>query len=586
MTSEGPTHLQRRPVDEVAERYVADSAAADPVVATYLGIRGYDDALTDLSSDGYDNRDQLAREAYAAMQKAEPSDEREQAAKDSFLERLAVEIDQSEARAPQSRVSVITSELHSIRGSFDLMPKGTSEDWSNISARLAAVPAALSDYRETLLQNAADGFVSAKRQLAEVAAQVRAWTGQGSAGGSFFTGLAQSADVPDSLAGDLGRNADLANDAYAGFGRFLDTDMLPKAREKEGVGREQYQRDSRYFLGAEIDLDETYAWGWEELQRIETAMAKTAREIVPDATSANGAGAGAAATAAANGEAVAAAVAALDADPARRIHGAAEFQAWMQELADRTIVELADTHFDIPEPVRRIECRLAPTHDGGIYYTGPSEDFTRPGSMWWSVPEGVDDFSSWREVTTVYHEGVPGHHLQVAQTAYRREVLNRWQRTMCWVSGHGEGWALYAERLMEELGYLEEPGNRLGMLDAQGFRAARVAVDIGMHLELEIPVDNPFGFHPGKTWTPELGLEFMRQHCRMDDAVIKFEVNRYLGWPAQAPSYKVGERIWLQARDEVRQRQGADFDLRSFHRSALDLGSLGLDPLREALARL
>ena len=131
-------------------------------------------------------------------------------------------------------------------------------------------------------------------------------------------------------------------------------------------------------------------------------------------------------------------------------------------------------------------------------------------------------------------------------------MLNRWQRLMCWVSGHGEGWALYAERLMDELGYLADPADRLGMLDGQSFRAARVIVDIGMHLELEIPRDNPFGFHPGETWTPALGLEFMRQHCRMDDAFIRFEVNRYLGWPGQAPSYKVGERIWLEARDAAR----------------------------------
>jgi uncharacterized protein (DUF885 family) len=181
---------------------------------------------------------------------------------------------------------------------------------------------------------------------------------------------------------------------------------------------------------------------------------------------------------------------------------------------------------------------------------------------------------------------VPGHHLQVAQTAYRKDVLNRWQRLMCWVSGHGEGWALYAERLMDELGYLADPADRLGMLDGQSFRAARVIVDIGMHLELEIPRDNPFGFHPGLTWTPALGLEFMRQHCRMDDAFIRFEVNRYLGWPGQAPSYKVGERIWLEARDASRARQGADFDLKAFHRAALDLGSIGLDPLVAALARL
>jgi uncharacterized protein (DUF885 family) len=280
------------------------------------------------------------------------------------------------------------------------------------------------------------------------------------------------------------------------------------------------------------------------------------------------------------------AIEALDAEPDRVIQGKERFRDWMQELADTTIRELADVHFDIPEPVRRIECCLAPTSDGAIYYTGPSEDWSRPGRMWWAVPEGVDRFSTWQEVTTVYHEGVPGHHLQVAQTAYRKERLNRWQRTMCWVSGHGEGWALYAERLMDDLGYLEDPGHRLGMLDGQSLRAARVIVDIGMHLELEIPLDNPFGFAPGRTWTPELGLDFLRQHCRLDDAVIRFEHLRYLGWPGQAPSYKVGERIWLQARDEVRTRQGAGFDLREFHRAALDLGSIGLDALRKALARL
>src|SRR5262249_50773814 len=162
-----------------------------------------------------------------------------------------------------------------------------------------------------------------------------------------------------------------------------------------------------------------------------------------------------------------------------------------QELADRTVSELAGTHFDIPEPIRRIECRIAPTSDGGIYYTGPSEDFSRPGRMWWAVADGVDRFSTWQEVTTVYHQGGPRDQLQVADTVYRKDELNRWQRTMCWVSGHGEGWALYAERLMDELGYLSDPAEKLGMLDGQRLRATRVIVDIGMHLELEVPLDNP-----------------------------------------------------------------------------------------------
>jgi uncharacterized protein (DUF885 family) len=124
------------------------------------------------------------------------------------------------------------------------------------------------------------------------------------------------------------------------------------------------------------------------------------------------------------------------------------------------------------------------------------------------------------------------------------------------------------------------------MLDGQSLRAVRVIIDIGAHLGLRIPTDNPFGFHPGEEWTFDNALEFMRHHCRLSDPVMQFELNRYLGWPGQAPSYKVGERIWLQARAEAQHRHGAAFDLKQFHRAALDLGSLGLDPLRVALARL
>jgi uncharacterized protein (DUF885 family) len=554
-----------RPVDAVAERFVDEHAALDPIAATYLGLPGHEGRLTDLSPDGFAARADLTRRALADATAAEASDEREQVAKDAFLERLGLDVELDEAGVPQSQVSVLTSGLHEVRSVFDLMATEGEEAWSNIDARLAAIPATLEGYRETLVRAADAGDVAAKRQLTAVAEQVRSWTGQ-DGGDNFFLGLVAGTDV-EGLRGDLERHAAEASDAFAAFGRWLSDEFAARGRDRDAVGREKYTLGSRYFLGAAVDLEETYAWGFEELKRIEDEMARVADKIVP-------------------GGGLDEAVAALEADPSRRIEGKEAFREWMQDLATRTLEDMNGTHFDIPEPVRRIECCIAPTTDGGIYYTGPSEDFSRPGRMWWAVPAGVESFATWREVTTVFHEGVPGHHLQVAQTAYRKEVLNRWQRLMCWVSGHGEGWALYAERLMDELGYLDDPGDKLGMLDGQGFRAARVIIDIGMHLELEIPRDNPFGFHPGERWTPDLGLEFMRQHCRMEDAFIRFEVNRYLGWPGQAPSYKVGERIWLQAREDARTRLGSAFDLKAFHRAALDLGSIGLDPLQAALARI
>jgi uncharacterized protein (DUF885 family) len=556
-----------RKVDQLSDQFVTDYAALDPLAATYLGIEGHDHELTDLSPDGFAAREELERSAMAAAHAATPLDDRESVARDAFLERLGLRVELAEAGMVRSAFSVIESGVHEIRQVFDLMPTNGEDAWSNIGSRLAAVPDTLRGYRITLAEEAARGHVAAARQYAEVASQIRNWTGQEGDTGDLFAGLVAGSGVNGSLRADLEKQATAAASAFADFGMFLEDEMEPRGRSNEACGPERYALASREFLGATVDLEQTYAWGWDELKRLSDDMTATAGRIVPGAT-------------------VAEAVAALDADPARVITSKDVFRGWMQELADRTVEEMSGVHFDIPDQIRTIECCLAPTNDGGIYYTGPSEDFTRPGRMWWSVPDGISKFSPWREVTTVYHEGVPGHHLQVGQTAVRADVLNRWQRLMCWVSGHGEGWALYAERLMDDLGYLSDPADRLGMLDGQSFRAARVIVDIGMHLELEIPKDNPFGFHPGERWTPALGFDFMRDHCTIDDAMLRFEVNRYLGWPGQAPSYKVGERIWLEARDDAKAREGDAFDLKEFHRAALDLGSIGLDPLKAALSRL
>ncbi|MEV4631511.1 DUF885 domain-containing protein [Micromonospora sp. NPDC049523] len=553
-------------IDDLANRYVGEWAPLNPIGATFVGITGYDDQLGDLSPDGYAAQAELNRRTLAELDVLEPTSVSERTAKEAMQERLGLELARYDAGETASEINVIVSGLHEMRQAFDLMPTEGTEAVSNVAARLNTFAAALADYRTTLVTAADAGHVSPRAQMIEVAKQCEIWTDP--AQDNFFHGLADRLTADGALASELRKGAAAATAATAEFGQFLRTELAPRGREKQAAGRERYQLASQYFLGAKVDLDETYAWGFDELARLEAEMrGVAARILAPGAT-------------------VDEAVVALDADPARRIQGKEAFRDWMQALADKAIADLHGTHFDIPEQVRRIECRLAPTSDGGIYYTGPSEDFSRPGRMWWAVPQGIDEFSTWREVTTVYHEGAPGHHLQVGQTQVRAELLNRWQRLLSWSSGHGEGWALYSERLMDDLGYLDDPGDKLGMLDGQAFRAARVIVDIGMHLELEIPKDNPFGFHPGERWTPELGWEFMRAHCRVPEENLRFELNRYLGWPGQAPSYKVGERIWLQARDDAKARKGADFDLKQFHLDALNLGSLGLDPLKAALARL
>ena len=554
-----------REVDLIADRYVDECVARYPETATYLGIPDHDHSWSDYSPDGLADRIDHIRRTIAALHRAAPSDERENTAKEAMLERLGLEVELYDAHITASRVSVIAGQAQEIRWIFDLMPTDSEAGWRNIASRLRTVYRPLSEVRETLSAEAREGNISAVRQIHATVDQIRSWTGE-TGDDDFFAGLVARAPEQDTLRSDLNSAANEARRAFSEFADWLETSLGPLAPSLDAVGEERYALDSRYFLGAVIDLGETYQWGFEELHRIQQAQRAIAKDLVGEPN-------------------IKAAYEALDQDPARRIAGAEAFRSWMQDLADQAVANLAGKHFDIPDPVKRIECCIAPTHDGSIYYTDPAEDFSRPGQMWWAVPEGIDTFSTWKEVTTVYHEGVPGHHLQIAQNAYRSELLNRWQRKLFFCSGHGEGWALYAEQLMDELGYLE-PGDRMGMLDAQAFRAIRVIIDIGMHLQLQIPKINPWHFRPGERWTPDAGFEFMIQNSSTDEPTLRFELDRYLGWPGQAPSYKVGERIWLEAREDARRRQGAAFDLSKFHADALNLGPLGLDPLRAALARI
>jgi uncharacterized protein (DUF885 family) len=194
-------------------------------------------------------------------------------------------------------------------------------------------------------------------------------------------------------------------------------------------------------------------------------------------------------------------------------------------------------------------------------------------------------------VSTWYHEGVPGHHLQLAQWVYVADRLSRYQVSLGSIGANVEGWALYAERLMDELGYLEDPGARIGFLDAQQMRAVRVIVDIGMHLELEIPRDQgvPTAFAPGERWTPALAREFFGQNSGRPVEFLDSELVRYLGGPGQAISYKLGERAWLAGRAAAQQahaERGAELDLKSWHMAALSAGSLGLDDLVAELSVL
>ena len=566
-------------VDEISDRFVAQYTELDPVLSTYIGVAGHDRELTDHSPEGCGRRADVARTALAQVEALEPANARERLAKAVFTERVGLMVELYDAGQVVGDLNVIASPIQDTRGVFDLMvPAKSEQDWETIAARLACVPDAVAGIRAGLVHAADTGHCAALRQVEKVAEQCETWAGAGgeqpyfdqlvkpatAVAGASGTGPATAPAVGEALARELADRATAATKAIAELATFMREQLAPRAPVRDAVGPEVYALRSRDFLGADLDPHESYEWAWDEFFRIESEMKQVAERIKPGAS-------------------LAEAAQALDADERYQVTGRREYEQWMQRLSDTALAELRDVHFDIPDPLMTLECRIAPPGGSvGAYYTGPSEDFSRPGRMWWSVAGSKDRFSTWREVTTVYHEGVPGHHLQIATATYVADQLNLFQRQFSWVSGHGEGWALYAERLMHELGYLGDDGDLFGMLDGSLFRAARVIVDIGMHLELPIPAGS--GFHPGERWTPQLGLEFMLTRTVSDPDHVRDEIDRYLGWPGQAPAYKLGERLWLAAREDARARSGADgFDCKAFHTAALRMGSMGLDTLRQQL---
>jgi len=549
---------QSTPIDAIAESWVETLVQLKPEVGTYIGRTDVGGRYGDYSPAGHEAYVEAASRTLRELRSAAPVDAVDRVTQTDLSAELELDLASSEAGLQYRDLNVIASPSQELRDVFDLMPTAAVEDWSTIRTRLGALPDAVDGYIETLREGIARGITPARRQVAEVYEQVLR-TG---ADDGFFIGFAANAgpadgQLPASLAAELSTGAGAAAVAYNRLADFLAQELLPAATQEDAIGRELYALQSRRFLGATVDLDESYEWGIEELARMVSEQEAIANEILPGAS-------------------VEEAVAFLEQDPARKLHGTDALQRWMQETSDRAVEDLGRTHFDIPQEIRALECMIAPTQEGGIYYTGPTDDFSRPGRMWWSVPAGVTEFDTWRELTTVYHEGVPGHHLQIGQAVVNRKTLNLWRRQLAGTSGHAEGWALYAERLMEQLGYLDDPADRLGMLDGQRMRAARVVLDIGVHLGKPLPDGSG-------TWTAEYAFDFMGRNVNMSPEFVRFEVNRYLGWPGQAPSYKIGQRIWEQLRDDAARRAGDAFDIKDFHRRALDLGGVGLDTLRSAM---
>ncbi|MCX5141516.1 DUF885 domain-containing protein [Streptomyces sp. NBC_00338] len=548
----------------IADSHLDQVAAHDPLTAAWLGLNPGDDRQPDLSPDGFEAHAELARRTLAALGAAPAAeDPAEQACARLLRERLTAELAMHDTGENFRQLRTVGAHVDQVRAIFTLMPTTTDEDWAAVAGRLRNLPGALDGYRATLTEGMRRGLLAAPRQAAGVIGQLSDWTGGQQAGAGWFADFA--AKGTDRLRPGLDAAARSATGAVSEFRDWLRDTYLPAAAgTPDAVGRERYLHAARHNTGAELDLDEAYAWAWDEFHRTLSEMRAEAGRVLPGAP-------------------LLEAMHHLD-EYGHAVKGEEAVRDWLQQLMDEAIDALDGSHFDLSGPIRTVESRIAPAGSAsGPYYQGPSLDFSRPGRTY--LPTlGQDSFPTWQLVSIWYHEGVPGHHLQLAQWVAVADRLSRYQVTEGMVSANIEGWALYAERFMDDLGFFAEPARRLGFLDGQMLRTIRVIIDIGMHLELAVPAGS--GFHPGERWTPALAAEFMATYNGSPAARRNAEIDRYLGWPGQAIGYKLGERAWLQGRDAAKRRQGAAFDLKTWHMKALSQGSLGLDDLVGSLAAL
>lgn len=556
-----------RPVHALADDFVAEYARLFPVQATMAGIRGVHDGWEDYSPEGAGRA--LAalrtfRERFASL--PEGGDRWDRLGRRVALEFLDDRIGFYEAEEHLADLNNIESSFQHVKMVFELMDATTADGARAIATRLESIQKPLAGWRASLEEGLRRGRGAAKRQVRAVIDQARVHGGPGS---SLLTIPRAASELGDpALVARIEAAIAHAQGLYRDLATWLETEYLPRAPERDPVGEARYARSARRFLGDDLDLRETYAWGWREIADIEAKMRAVCARIAP-------------------GKSVRDVIETLRRDPSTSAGTLDQFLVRMRELQARALADLDGTHFHVPEPIRRIEVKLAPPGTAlGAYYIPPSDGFTRPGTVYY-VPGEDTSYPLFEEITTAYHEGFPGHHLQCSLQVHFADRLTTLHRLLVCMSGYAEGWALYAEQLMHELGYLDRPEYELGMYLAKLFRACRVVIDIGLHLELPVPEGLDAAIvepaRPGEVWSYDLAKRFMEHHAMVRPDFAASEITRYLGWPGQAISYKVGERIILDLREEARRDLGDRFDLRAFHDAVLSTGSVGLSLLRDVV---
>jgi len=429
------------------------------------------------------------------------------------------------------------------------VPFESVKQYEDYIARLHQIPGAFRETEEVLRAGLRDGLMPVRFLLEQVPAQC-----EGVIKADPF--LVPTRKFPAAISPeDRERLTRAITDAvtsevlpaYRAFGRFIATDYAPHGRTSLAVsalpgGRQRYLNDiRRRTTVSTLTPDQIHEMGLREVERIEADMRTIAlRQGFPD---------------------LAAFRASVKADPRYRPASAeqilADFRRYIAQMQPR-LPELFGHVPDSPVTVEAI-----PDFDAAMatHYEAGTPDGRRPGRVVVATSNYADR-SLVNDEAIAYHEGIPGHHLQLS-IAQQLSGLPKF-RQHAWNSGYGEGWALYAEGLGKDAGLYQDPVSDYGRLSSELFRAVRLVVDTGIHAQ---------------GWTREQVVDYFRQSGAVDEPTLQAETDRYIAWPGQALAYKLGQLKFRELRDRARSALGSRFDIRAFHDEVLSGGVLPLDLL-------
>ncbi len=544
------------PVNQLADRFWEAILELNPTTATFYGDDRYADRLEDPGPEGRARNRSLmertAAEATAIASDGLPTEER--ITRDMLKVIAELQIEQDDQALHQLRVvDQMTGPQQLLPQLTQFQPADTPERLEAFMARLHAYPAFMAANAQLLRDGLAAGLTASRIVAERTIAQVE----------RMLEVPIESAIVPSMVKvaseGDRERVREVVRDVvYPADRAFLDAlqgRYLAATREDPGLwsapnGEQLYRTAIRSWTTLELDPEEVHQIGLAELESIETERRVIAR-------------------AAGHGDDTAAYRAALDADP---LNAPPTKAALVERAADDIERALASAprYFGV---LPRAACEVRPVEEYKekdapfAYYYPPAPDGSRPG-IYYANGYDLPSRKYTKLASTTYHEAAPGHHFQISLEMENPDLITFRRLGSRMVGGaYVEGWGLYSERLADEMGLFRDEAERFGMLDAQAWRAARLVVDTGLH---------------ALRWPRQRSIDFLRSAGLSEtDAVI--ETDRYICWPGQALTYKIGQREIERLRAELSARDGSAFDLKAFHDAVLGHGSLPLATLTREL---